>query len=76
MGQLRDEPWGLPPALARQALEQHRVALGGVGADQQHQIGEAEVVAAAGAMGLGWGAESMIGSPADGHAADNRATAG
>ena len=40
-------PIPLAPAL-EQPLEQHRMALGRVGADQQHQIGQIEVVVAAG----------------------------
>ena len=40
-------PIPLAPAL-KQPLEQHRMALSRVGADQQHQIGQIEVVVAAG----------------------------
>ena len=40
-------PFPLAPAL-EQPLEQHRMALGRIGADQQHQIGQIEVVVAAG----------------------------
>ena len=39
---------GIPFAALQQPLEEHRMAFGGVGADQQHAIGQVEVVVAAG----------------------------
>ena len=39
---------GVPFAALQQPLEKHRMTIGGIGADQQHAIGQVEVVVAAG----------------------------
>ena len=39
---------GIPLAALQQPLEEHRMAVGGIGADQEHAIGQVEVVVAAG----------------------------